>query len=80
MPVLRLFAAAREAAGTGRDQVAGSTVGEVLEAARARYGERFASVLAASRVWVNGEAADDDAVVGEGDEVAVLPPVSGGRR
>ena len=36
--VLRLFAAAREAAGTGRDDVPGATVGEVLDAAVARYG------------------------------------------
>lgn len=78
MPVLRLFAAAREAAGTGRDEVAGATVGEVLGRARERYGDAFAAVLCASRVWVNGEPASDDTTVGEGDEVAVLPPVSGG--
>lgn len=78
MPVLRLFAAARQAAGTGHDQVSGSTVGEVLAAARARYGDEFAAVLGTSRVWVNGSPAGDDVVVGEGDEVAVLPPVSGG--
>jgi molybdopterin synthase sulfur carrier subunit len=78
VPVLRLFAAAREAAGTGRDEVAGTTVGEVLGRARERYGNDFAAVLGASRVWVNGEPASDDTTVGEGDEVAVLPPVSGG--
>ena len=78
MPVLRLFAAAREAAGTGRAQVDGSTVGEVLARARDRYGESFAAVVQSSRVWVNGEPAADDAVVAEADEIAVLPPVSGG--
>lgn len=80
MAVLRLFAAAREAAGTDRDHVAGATVAEVLSAARARYGDRFAAVLAASRVWVNGSPAGEGDAVGEGDEVAVLPPVSGGCR
>lgn len=78
MPVLRLFAAAREAAGTGRDQMDGATVAEVLSAARARYGEAFSAVLGTSRVWVNGEPAGDDVALGEADEVAVLPPVSGG--
>jgi molybdopterin converting factor small subunit len=78
MAVLRLFAGAREAAGTGRDEVPGATVGEVLDEARRRYGEGFASVLAASRVWRNGEPVADDESVGPGDEVAVLPPVSGG--
>ena len=78
MPVLRLFAAAREAAGTGRDQVSGATVGEVLARARERYGEGFAAVLGTSRVWVNGTPAGEDVVVTDADEVAVLPPVSGG--
>jgi sulfur-carrier protein len=78
MALLRLFASAREAAGRGRDEVAGATVSEVLAAASARYGEGFVAVLATSRVWVNGDPADPDTVVGPADEVAVLPPVSGG--
>ena len=78
MATLRLFAAAREAAGTGRESVPGSTVGQVLAAARDRHGERFAAVLAGARVWLNGEPATDDDPVTEADEVAVLPPVSGG--
>ena len=80
MPVLRLFAAAREAAGVARDDVDGATVGEVLAAARNRYGDRFAEVLGVSRVWLNGAPAGDDDRVSAGDEVAVLPPVSGGCR
>lgn len=78
MAVLRLFAAAREAAGTARDEIAGETVGDVLAAARARYGDAFAAVLATSRVWRNGEPAAADDAVTDADEVAVLPPVSGG--
>ncbi len=78
MPVLRLFAAAREAAGTGRAELPGSTVSDVLDEARARFGDDFALVLAASRIWVNGEPADNDCRVTDTDEVAVLPPVSGG--
>ena len=77
---LLLFAAAREAAGTNRDVVDGATVGDVLETARARYGDTFAAVLAGSRVWLDGEepASGDATRVSEGAEVAVLPPVSGG--
>ena len=78
VPTLRLFASAREAAGTGTDVVDGSTVREVLTAAEARYGARFAEVLGTCRVWVNGEDISIDAPVGQHDEVAVLPPVSGG--
>jgi molybdopterin converting factor small subunit len=50
----------------------------VLEEARARFGVHFAAVLDASRVWLNGEPTTEDASVGDGDTVAVLPPVSGG--
>jgi molybdopterin converting factor small subunit len=75
---LRLFASAREAAGTGRDDVPGATVGEVLDAAAARYGGGFAAVLRTCRVWRNGEPAEPGDPVTDADEVAVLPPVSGG--
>ncbi|MBN2624526.1 MAG: MoaD/ThiS family protein [Acidimicrobiales bacterium] len=78
MAVLRLFAQAREAAGTGRDVVDGRTVDEVLAGARARYPEGFGALLPNCRVWVNGEPAHGDDEVGDDDEVAVLPPVSGG--
>ena len=78
--VLRMFASAREAAGTGQAVIDGATVGEVLDSAVARYGSGFDRVLATCRVWVNGEAAGRDAPVRSDDEVAVLPPVSGGFR
>jgi len=75
---LRLFASAREAAGTSRDVIAGSTVDEVLAEAARRYGPAFAEVVATSRVWCNGEPVAGDAAVTDTDEIAVLPPVSGG--
>jgi molybdopterin synthase sulfur carrier subunit len=75
---LRLFASAREAAGTARATVAGATVAEVLDAAVAAYGDHFRAVLGTCKVWVNGDDADGSTPVGDDDEVAVLPPVSGG--
>ena len=62
----------------GRADVEGATVDDVLDAARVRFGPSFAAVLATSRVWVNGEPASPDTAVSADDEVAVLPPVSGG--
>jgi CDP-diglyceride synthetase len=50
----------------------------VLDVAVTRFGDRFATVLAHSRVWLNGEPTDPTSAVGEADVVAVLPPVSGG--
>lgn len=78
VPTMRLFASAREAAGTGSDVFDGDTVGEVLAAAEARYGPRFSEVLGTCRVWLNGDDVGVEAPVAPTDEVAVLPPVSGG--
>jgi molybdopterin synthase sulfur carrier subunit len=75
---LLLFAAAREAAGTRQADLRGVTVGDVLEQARARFGAGFSSVLDGCRVWVNGDPAEPADHLRDGDEVAVLPPVSGG--
>lgn len=80
MARLRLFAAAREAAGTGTDEFDAATVEAVLTAAVARYGHGFAGVLETCKVWLNGEETEPTATVGPADEVAVLPPVSGGAR
>jgi sulfur-carrier protein len=78
VPTLRLFASARDAAGTGRDVIDGDTVAEVLDGACRRYGARFVALLPTCRVWVNGEPAEGTDPVRDPDEVAVLPPVSGG--
>jgi MoaD family protein len=80
---LLLFASAREAAGRGRDDfelAGGASVPQLLDAAVERYGDSFARVLATARVWVNGDEPQSDGVTElfEGDEIAVLPPVSGG--
>ena len=67
MAVLRLFASVRVAAGTGEVEVPGSTVGQVVGAACDRFGDEFA-----------GDPAGGDDPVVDDDEVAILPPVSGG--
>ena len=78
MATVRLFAAARDAAGVGRDELPGDTVGAVLDQARQRYGSAFEAVLTTCRIWVNGEPAGPTDPIGATDELAVLPPVSGG--
>jgi molybdopterin converting factor small subunit len=77
MAVLRYFAGARDAAGASRESVSESTVGAVLAAACERHGA-LTQLLPHCQVWVNGEPARDSDPVSDGDEVAVLPPVSGG--
>lgn len=78
MPRLRLFGPVAEAAGTKVDEIEGTSLGEVLGIARARYGVRFAEQTEACRIWVNGEAPRPGATLRDTDEVALLPPVSGG--
>ncbi len=80
MARLRLFASARQAAGTASQDIPGRTVDEVLEGAVLRFGGDFAKVLGTCRVWLNGEEALGTTPVSDADEVALLPPVSGGCR
>jgi MoaD family protein len=75
---VRLFAALRELAGSSEVEAEGRTVGEVVEALGARFGDRFAQVASVGSVVVNGERATTDTSLTGGEEVAVLPPVSGG--
>ena len=75
-----LFAAARDHAGA--DSVAvelppGATVAD-LRAALARRVPGLAALLARSAVAVNHDFAEDQRVLIPSDELAVIPPVSGG--
>ena len=78
MARLRLFAQAREAAGTKEWTSSESTVGALLDAAIAALGPEFGRVVPHCRIWVDGEPADRDTAIADHQEVAVLPPVSGG--
>ncbi len=79
MARVRYFAAAAEAAGMDEEQLQGSTVGEVLDAARAGHGDRLADVLERCSVLHDGRFVDArDRSVAEGDTIDVLPPFAGG--
>ena len=75
---VRLFAALRELAGASNVEAEGSTVGEVIDVLSARFGERFSAIAAVGSVVVDGERASRETPLTGGEEVAVLPPVSGG--
>ncbi len=78
MATLRLFANLRETAGTTSVTIDGGTVGSILDEAVVRFGTRFAAGLETAQLWVNGEPAKRETPVAAGDEIAVIPPVSGG--
>jgi molybdopterin converting factor small subunit len=75
---LRLFGPAREVARTSSIDLPGQSVSEVIAAAQIQFGEAFSRVLVTSNIWLNGEETEPDAPVHDDDEVAVIPPVSGG--
>lgn len=78
MATLRLFANLRESAGTDRVSIDAATVGDILDEANKRFGERFSAGAQSAGVWVNGEPAEATTGVSANDEVALIPPVSGG--
>ncbi|MHB1987598.1 MAG: MoaD/ThiS family protein [Acidimicrobiales bacterium] len=78
MARVRFFAQAKDAAGCASTSIDAETVAAVLEQASERFGPRLAQVIGISAIWCNGEFATADQRVGDTDEVAVLPPVSGG--
>jgi MoaD family protein len=75
---VRLFAALRDLAGAPSVEAQGSTVGEVVASLSDRFGERFAKLARVGSVVVDGERASEDTMLTGAEEVALLPPVSGG--
>ena len=75
---VRLFAALRELAGTSELEVDASDVGSLLDQLSEKLGPRFARIMQAGTVVVDGETVGRDRRLGPNDEAALLPPVSGG--
>jgi len=75
---LLLLGPAREAAGIASDEIDADSLAEVLHEAVRRYGVPFEEVLRVSQIWINGEPAEGRTSVGPHDQIAVLPPISGG--
>ena len=77
---VRLFAAFREGVGRGAltvDAPDGSTAGEIVERLRAEY-PGLGPAAAGAMLALNQEYVEPSASVSDGDELALIPPVSGG--
>ncbi len=77
---IRLFAAARDLAGSGAVFVelpSDANVGGLRVALAAQH-PQLAPLASRSLVAVNAEYAQDTTPVADGDELALIPPVSGG--
>lgn len=77
--IIKLFAAGREIVGTDSLSIQvpqGATAGAVLSELKARY-PKF-SELSSLLLAVNADYALPETVLSDGDEVVLIPPVSGG--
>lgn len=78
---IRMFGAVAERAGGDEDHIDlpdGATVADVLEAVRTRHPDA-AGIVPRLSVAVNLKVVPGEHRIGPGDEVALLPPVAGGR-
>ncbi len=79
---VKLFAESAEVAGEREVSVQPGSVDEATDQLVDRFGEEMRRVLSTSQLWLNGVASDVSGVEGvvllDGDEIAVIPPVSGG--
>lgn len=79
MVTVLYFAAARERAGLASEtlDVGGRSVKDLLDVLRARH-PTLSRVLPQCRVAVNQDFVDESALIPDGAEVALIPPVAGG--
>ncbi len=81
MAKVRMFGALRELAGVGTAEAPARTLADLLDRLCELHGDEFKRSLGYAQVLVNGETFEGDRMTVElvdSDEVALLPPVSGG--
>jgi len=78
MAVVNFYAAARGASGVSESEIAGSTLGEVIESASAKY-PQLVAILPGCSYLVNGAAeSDNDIKISGEDVIDILPRFAGG--
>ena len=78
MVKVRLFAEAAEIAGDRVLDVEATSLEVVSNYLKQEYGKSMVEVLQTSQVWVNGQPQIETDLITSTDEVAIIPPVSGG--
>ena len=75
------FASCRDLVGTSEQEITvedGITIADLISEIASKH-VRFVDMVPSLMVSVNQEYAERDVVLADGDEVAFIPPVSGGR-
>ena len=78
---VHLFARFRDVVGVETLDIEMPLLGTKVRCVRnqlARLYPELAALLTRSQIAVNNEFATDDVLIREGDEIAIIPPVSGG--
>jgi molybdopterin converting factor small subunit len=78
MARVRLFAALRDLAGASHLEIDAPDVQTLVRTLTERFGEEFGRISKAGAVVIDGETAGPGRHLDPDDEVALLPPVSGG--
>ena len=78
MANVRFFGLLVDLTGTRHATIAAPSIDGIVDACIDRYGPAFAGALATCAIWVNGDEVDPTRPVEADDEVAFLPPLSGG--
>ncbi len=84
---VRLYASARELAGTAEDQVEAENLGDLLRKLSDRYGPHFSKLVSRGAgdegmvILLNGRNVNprlSNLSLNQNDEICIFPPVSGG--
>ena len=75
---MRLFAALRDIAGDRVLEVPGASVEEIVQTLTEKFGRRFGEIARSGSVVIDGERGAFEQRIDDDQEVALLPPVSGG--
>ncbi len=78
MVTLLFLGPARSVAGVGSLEIPATTVDQAIGFAISQYGSEMEAMVKSSRIWLNGDEASPHDVVTESDELAIVPPSSGG--
>ena len=78
MAKVNFYAAARAASGVSESEIDGSTLGEVIASASAKY-PKLSAILPGCSYLVNGGAeSNNDMKIGADDVIDILPRFAGG--
>ena len=77
MVKVKLFGPAKKAAGCSIIELDVQTGNDAIQELK-KYSVELEKLIDISQVWVNGEQIDLSNLLKDGDELAILPPMSGG--